>query len=310
MGIPQLNRYLTKHCSEQSISKKHLQSFSGKTIAIDTSIYLYKFSGHNTLMENMFSLVSLLKHYKITPIFVFDGRPPNEKMELLKRRNADKQVAEKKYNELQQQLDKSDEKDDLIAEMDVLKKQFIRIKKEDIDNVKALFNSCGIMHCDALGEADQLCAKMVINRQAWACLSDDMDMFVYGCTRVLRHISLINHTVIFYNTPSILRDLKIQMNHFREIMVLSGTDYNNKHKTDLNKVMERYNDFRTFGDDAPSFYQWFQANVDNPMDADAFERIYNMFYISDTSPVQPKQSPCSVDALRTVMKPYGFVFVE
>ena len=309
MGIPQLNRYLTKNCSEQSITKKHLQSFSGKTIAIDTSIYLYKFSGHNTLMENMFSLVSLLKHYNITPIFVFDGRPPNEKMELLKRRNADKHIAENKYNELQQQLGTSEYKDELVAEMDVLKRQFIRIKKEDIDNVKALFSSCGVMYCDAPSEADQLCAKMVINRQAWACLSDDMDMFVYGCTRVLRHISLINHTVIFYNTPSILRDLKIQMNHFREIMVLSGTDYNHKQKTDLNALMEQYYKFRSLDLDMP-FYQWFQSHTDIQIDTDMFERIYDMFYISDTTPVYPKQPSCSVEALRTVMKPYGFVFVE
>ena len=36
----------------------------------------------------------------------------------------------------------------------------------------------------AINEADELCASMVINGFAWACLSEDMDMFVYGCTRV------------------------------------------------------------------------------------------------------------------------------
>ena len=37
------------------------------------------------------------------------------------------------------------------------------------------------------GEADELCAKLVIKRYAYACLSEDMDLFVYGCNKIMRN---------------------------------------------------------------------------------------------------------------------------
>jgi 5'-3' exonuclease len=211
----------------------------------------------------------------------------------------------------------------LVAEMDALKKQFIRIRKEDVENVKTLFNACGVMYCEAPGEADQLCARMVINKQAWACMSDDMDMFVYGCPRVLRHISLLNHTVIYYNTTGILRELKIHMKHFREIMVLSGTDYNNRQKTDLRTMMDYYQQFAeappvhedicenldTPAAEQPVFHAWLRENTNYNMDDEAFDRIYNMFYISDTTPVQPKRPTHNIASMKTILKPYGFIFV-
>jgi 5'-3' exonuclease len=279
---------------------------------IDTSIYLYKFSTNGALMENMYSLVSLFRHYKMTPVFIFDGKPPDEKKDLLKQRHADKQIAEHKYNDMKKLLECNSTEDrcELTAELDVLKKQFIRIKREDIENVKAFFDSIGVMYCDAPGEADNMCAKMVINNQAWACLSDDMDMFVYGCTRVMRHISLMNHTVVLYNTTEILRELKMQMKHFREVMVLSGTDYKNQHKADLQTTMQYY---RQFQDEQQNevvlFNVWLRNQPEYEIDYDSFDKIYNMFYISDMTPVQPKRPVRNLENMRAILKPHGFIFV-
>ena len=200
MGIHNLNRFLLDNCTNESINKKHMKFLSGKTIVIDTSIYLYKFIANNLLIENMYLLIMIFKYYNISPIFVFDGKPPDEKKQIIKKRLIDKIIAEKKYNELKDKIttvaDIKDKKE-LEIEIDSLKKQFIRIKESDIASVKELMDNCNVLYYTANGEADQLCAKLVIDKKAWACLSDDMDMFVYGCTRVIRHISLLNHTVIF-----------------------------------------------------------------------------------------------------------------
>ena len=309
MGIPNLNKFLLNNCSAQTISKKHLSCFSGKKIVIDTSIYLYKFSGSNALMENMYTLIATFRHYNITPIFVFDGKPPDEKKDLLKQRHLDKQIAESKYNELKLKYDTVlGDKNEIEIELDKLKKQFIRIKKESVDAVKALMDACGVQHCDAPGEADQLCARMVISKQAWACMSDDMDMFVYGCTRVMRHISLLNHTVVFYNIDGILRELKIQMKDFREIMIMSGTDYNSiKPTNELNTTMTQYRQFKI---DNPNgeiqFHDWIP---DRSFDNDLFAHICDMFYIKDTSIVTLTTCVRNVEKITTLMKPHGFVFV-
>ena len=62
--------------------------------------------------------------------------------------------------------------------------------------------------------------------KAYACLSEDMDMFVYGCNRVLRYLSLLKKSVIIYDTKSILSELKLNMDEFKSICIVSGTDYN------------------------------------------------------------------------------------
>jgi len=49
----------------------------------------------------------------------------------------------------------------------------------------------GVSYIDADGEADQLCASLVLKNKVYACLSEDMDLFVYGCPRVLRYLSFI-----------------------------------------------------------------------------------------------------------------------
>ena len=88
--------------------------------------------------------------------------------------------------------------------MDNLKKKFIRVKQSDIQNVKQLMIAYGVSYIDADGEADELCASLVLKNKVYACLSEDMDLFVYGCPRVLRYLSLLNKTVIMYNTKEIL----------------------------------------------------------------------------------------------------------
>ena len=53
MGIPSLNYYIRKFCPN-SVKDIHLEEFSGKTIVVDTSIYLYRFKGNGTIIENMY----------------------------------------------------------------------------------------------------------------------------------------------------------------------------------------------------------------------------------------------------------------
>ena len=48
MGIKNLHKFLTKHCPNIYV-QKHLSSFGTKTVAIDTSLYMYKFKAcYNT----------------------------------------------------------------------------------------------------------------------------------------------------------------------------------------------------------------------------------------------------------------------
>jgi DNA excision repair protein ERCC-5 len=104
MGIKHLNRFIATRCDNTAIRKIHLSELSGKKIAIDASIYLYRFMSDDRLIEQFYLMLSIFRHYNIIPIFVFDGAAPQEKQELLKERREIKQRAEEKYNELEVQL--------------------------------------------------------------------------------------------------------------------------------------------------------------------------------------------------------------
>ena len=314
MGIPKLNRYLLNTCSSDSIKKKHLSSFSGKIVAVDASIYMYKFTGYNALVENMYLLVNTFKQYNITPIFVFDGKPPPEKKNTIRIRKLDKQAAETKCTELKLELSNMSAEDPDRAEMTIaiekLKRQFIRINQTAIDTIKQLLQTSGVTYYDAPGEADQLCAQLVLSKVAWACLSDDMDMFIYGCIRVMRHISLLNHTVIFYNIYGVLRELKMPMNHFREIAVLSGTDYNSSNVTSLSSTLNYYNLYKADITINLEFYDWLVENTDYLKDIDSLKHICEMFQVSDTiTDVEPHLSKPDRMKMVEFLKPHGFVFV-
>ena len=247
MGIRYLNRFL-KDNALSSIKLCNLAELSGKKIAIDISIYMYRFASDDTLIENMYLMLSVFRHYNIIPIFVFDGKPPPEKRELLQKRKEDKLEAEEEYNRLKNSLEINKDMDDsdkqeIIYSMDMLKKKFVSINKNDIEIIKDLIRAYGATYYDAPGEADELCAMLTMRDKVWGCLSEDMDMFVYGCPRVIRYLSLLNHTAVVYDVKSILNNLGITQKELREICVISGTDYNlecDDSKNTLNNTLKHF----------------------------------------------------------------------
>lgn len=232
MGIRNLNRFIQHKCSNAS-SRIHLRDLAGKRIAVDTSIYMYRYSGEGALLENMYLMASVFRHYNIHAVFVFDGPPPPQKTEVIELRKKKKDESKKEYDRLAK-LSKekrvegnitTTEVDDIEETMRELKKQFIRLHDCDITSVKELLLSFGFAMIDAEGEADALCAKLSICKRVDACMSDDTDMFVYGCPIVLRNISLLNHSVIQYNMTEILKTLALTQQEFKMMCVVSGTDY-------------------------------------------------------------------------------------
>jgi len=163
-------------------------------------------------------------------VFIFDGKPPDEKRNTLNRRKYLKQVAEMHYNKVKLELQDQPHTPTEVAGanhlLKVLKRRFVRVQDADFDRVKSLMQALGVHYIVAPGEADALCAQMVLKRKAHACMSDDTDMFVYGCPRVLRHLNLIDETCTMYDMSKILNLLGITMTEFRQICVVSGTDYN------------------------------------------------------------------------------------
>ena len=314
MGIKNLNRFLRINCP-QNIRQISLWDLRGKTIAIDASIYMYRFQTDDSLIEGIYQMVALLEHCQITPIFVFDGPPPPEKAETLKRRKEEKQAAEREYKRVSDVLrncNPDDDTSDLEAEIDNLRKQFVRLTQEDIDNVKKLLELMGVAYYESEGESDYVCAKMVQKKIAFACMSEDMDMFVYGCPKVLRYLSLLKSTVVIYDLRGILKTLNLSLNNFKQICVLSGTDYNNYNESatfDLNKVLKYYSKYckNRSSDD---FHYWI-SKYTGTIDYDNLSYVCNMFDLSKYSITKENlvERKEDIKEMETFLYEYGFVFV-
>ena len=320
MGIRHLNRFLKDNASS-SIKLCNLSELSGKKIAVDISIYMYRFASNNTLIENIYLMLSVFRHYNIIPIFIFDGKPPSEKHELLKKRKEDKREAENEYNKLKNTLEINKDMDDsdkqeIIYNMDILKKKFVSINKNDIENVKMLIRSYGATYYDAPGEADELCAMLNIKNKVWASLSEDMDMFVYGCPRVIRYFSLLNHTAIVYDVKGILNNLGISQKELREICVLSGTDYNlecDDTKNSLNntlKIFKKYHKSKS----KVGFYEWLNKDNNFIKDYDLLLKTYNMFELNNRFDIKVFEKikiingPIIKNEIINILKTDGFIF--
>ena len=163
MGIKYLNKYIRANCTN-SINKIHFSELQYKKIVVDVSIYLYKYKSEGSLMEQMYLMINLFRHYNIIPVFIFDGKPPDEKRNLLNQRKEIKKEAQVNYDLLKEQYEISTdevERSELSVKMDSEKKKTIRISHTDITRVKELMDALGVTYREAPGEADQLCAYLV-----------------------------------------------------------------------------------------------------------------------------------------------------
>jgi len=312
MGIKHLNRFLRANC-QANIRQVSLSEFRNKTVAVDASIYLFRFQADQSLIEGMYQMVGLFRHHGVRPLFVFDGKPPPEKDEVLRRRREEKRAAERLYKEATRRLrecDADEDTADLEAEIDQLRRKFVRVTGDDIERVKTLLRLMGAAYYESPGESDGICVRLVQRKIAHACLSEDMDMFAYGCPRVLRYLSLLRGTVVQYELDGIVRTLGISKTDFRRICILAGTDYNtgNGQHVDLNRAVKMYSKFSR-DTSTNDFYDWIQTN-NGSVDMESLRHCEEMFDTTQYHISRDLLTHTNYDMveLRSYLREYGFVF--
>ncbi len=226
MGIPHLNKFFQTNC-KNCISNIHLNSLDGKIIAVDISIYLYKFNLSGSIIDGLYQFITGFKNKNIIPLFVFDGKAPKIKDATIQRRKKERRLAKEKCLKLEEELRTaaSFEKSIIFEELKAMRKRATGLPSNAYEIAKECISMAGLTYYQAYSEADALCVKLVQNNMAWACLSEDMDMFVYGCPRVLRNLNLFKNRVDLYDYTKILNTLHIDADIFKLLCSVSGTDY-------------------------------------------------------------------------------------
>uniref|UniRef100_A0A3P8WIY9 Zgc:110269 n=1 Tax=Cynoglossus semilaevis TaxID=244447 RepID=A0A3P8WIY9_CYNSE len=193
MGITKLSDLIRKEAPE-AISHRDISDYTGKVIALDTSIVVNQFRtatpGLNPLIGLFFRTLTFLEH-DIKPVFVFDGRPPGEKAAVV-----------------------SEAGPTLILHF---------------CNNLLLPSYCFIQVKSAPGDAEALCAKLVMDRIVDAAASEDMDTLPFGASTLIRQLKAKKDSdVVEYSLPKVLEKLQITHKEFVDLCILLGCDYCDK----------------------------------------------------------------------------------
>lgn len=240
MGIKRLNNFLEK-CNALSyydnindfIKKSKadgFQQFSTRkeryVVGIDFLLYAYKYkySCKNIFIGFINQIMNFLNN-KIIPVYVIDGVAPDEKMDTIKYRNIKKEKTKIKISDIEDEIINVSnyfEKKELNDKLLKLKKSNINISTQEIKLFLELLKIFNLNYLRAEGEADTLLVKLFKENVIDACLSEDMDLLVFGCKDMIKFKS---SKIVNYNLDLILEKLDLNHEQFVEMSILFGCDY-------------------------------------------------------------------------------------
>lgn len=231
MGIKKMLKFLNTNYPNV-IKNINDEDLNGKKIAIDISILLYQvviairnsgadmFNNQGEISSHILGLfnktINLLK-MNITPIYVFDGKPPKFKLDTINNRKEIKQKAN----------DKLTTDGDNMNDEDVIKyfKRTVHISKTQIDECIELLEIMGIPYIIAPEEADSQCAELVKCGIADGVLTDDMDILTFGSNKIYRNLTSYKKDKMIIMKDVVLNELQLNYEQFVELCILFGCDY-------------------------------------------------------------------------------------
>lgn len=235
MGIKNLNTLIMKY-AYNGVKQKNLNVYKNKILLIDTNIYLYKYLyGNSNHINGFFFQINKLKKFGIIPIYIFEGKPPAEKNNTIKKRkryklnikNRIEKIAEN-IKLLENKINCKENLQELINQRKNLEKKLVYINVDVIEKTKNLFDLMGIHYIEASCEAEHLCSYLIKNKYAHGVITEDMDTLPCGSDIVIKNFSNRSDYIQEYNLNDIITNLNLKFEEFIDMCILFGTDYNNR----------------------------------------------------------------------------------
>ena len=233
MGIKGLTT-LIRTSAPSAIQTQNLHHLTGKKVAIDASLFMYKMlinmrnanqsyltSKNGKVVSHITGIFYKTANYlalNITPIYVFDGKPPSNKGDTIKARQ--ERVATSKL--AMEQATSEEDKNNL-------EKQTIRLTKEHVDDIKQLLELMGVSYVQAHGEAEAYASEMCRKGMVDYVVTEDMDTLAFGCPRMIRTCldkSIKRKDIIsIIDLDVVLQGFELTYDEFVDLCILCGCDY-------------------------------------------------------------------------------------
>ena len=226
--------------------KTSFENLSGNSIAIDGYNIIYQFlttirgpTGEPLMNSNgkitshitglFYRNINLLNN-NIRPIYVLDGKPPQLKSTLIKKR---KEIREKNQEKYQKAMEEGDQE-----QARRYAHSMIKINEDIINDVKKILELMGIQCIQAPAEGEATVAYMNELDLVNYAVSQDYDSLLFGAKRLCRNLTVsgkrrIPRTNRFIDVEPEIIELKeflrvneINREQLVDIAILIGTDYN------------------------------------------------------------------------------------
>jgi|TARA_B100001971_G_scaffold125444_1_gene115512 flap endonuclease-1 len=238
MGIKNINKLLKSKCN-RGIRNISIEKLRKKYIGIDTSIYLYKYTYMGNMLECFLKQINHLLSYEITPIYFFDGKPSEEKMKLIEKRNNEHKKKLEKIEEMNNELEElekienptNDILEQILTKEEQIrkkKKNTIRINKNDLGELKKILKNLGIYYYECDGEADIYMKSFSQKKLLDYVITEDLDFLTHGCENILYNYNYNSEKLKLYNLNQILNDLGMNYKSFVDFCIMLGCDYSCK----------------------------------------------------------------------------------
>jgi len=240
MGIKGIKSLIKKHVPE-SITSIKLSDLRGKTVCIDSSILLYKYkyiySDDNFHIHGFLQKILELQNYGIKGIFVFDGKPPEAKREILNKRKEQNTklkeqliiLKEERKNSNGPEFIDSDGEEtsvkksrDLDKKINALEKNVKPVTRQHSLDLMELFKSLGIPYFCSESEAEKSCVYLQKNGYCDYILTEDTDSLTFGGNNV---IFCKKNDYFVCNLDKVLEGLQLTHSEFVDLCILCGCDY-------------------------------------------------------------------------------------
>jgi flap endonuclease-1 len=230
MGIRGLNTCISRTIPDQ-VKPVIWKSLKKGRLGIDINCFLYRaLASHLSPLKIIAEQLVKFKQLGITPIYVFDGRPPLEKDLVVVKRKADRLEAIALKERLQETLLlTTDEKnrESLLKQIHDLESLNPVLTYEVRDEIKKFFYATGTMFVTALAEADSLLAYWYKRNVIDGVVSFDLDFLPRGS--VLLVPKQIEEPPggnwLYYDPVFVRRGLRLNETEFVDFCVLLGSDY-------------------------------------------------------------------------------------
>ena len=224
-----------------------LEDLDGRLLAVDGNNNLYQFlalirmrdgrsftdaEGHVTshLVGLLMRTTHLISDYNIRPVFIFDGKPPELKMNTLKTRRDYREQAYKEWEAAVVKRDYSTAWSKAV--------RMNSLTQPMISDAKRVLELVGIPIVQAPQEGEAQAAQMAIKGDVWATNSRDYDSVLFGSPRLVRYVTIsgqeflpskgISRPLIpeLIELSTLLKSLDITREQLVDLAILVGTDFN------------------------------------------------------------------------------------